>query len=187
MGLALRLLCPEPVRRGQHRRAWIAGLFAACVTILGAGEAEASGIEGCFRESQSFAMCNGFIAGLAGLGSMSGPILALVDSEAYGGGGLIAASVALGIYSGASGAALVASSQGQDPMDSSTRDSGMALGTVGLVAGGSGLILSAVAGIALALRGDDGEELGALGGLTVGAGVTGAAGVAPGLTVRASF
>lgn len=176
--------------RGRNGRAWVAGLVAACVVMLAGGEAEASGIEGCFRESQSFAMCNGFIAGLAGLGSVSGPILALVDDEAYGGGGLIALSVGLGIYAGASGAALIASSQAQDPAQSSTRDSGTALGTVGLVAGGSGLVLSAVAGISLAMRGTDGDddsETGTLRGLTIGAGVAGAAGLAPGLTLGASF
>ena len=150
------------MRGARIGRTWIVGLLAGgAVLLLGGEDAEASGIEGCFREAQAFAMCNGFLASLAGLGSVSGPILTLVDSEEYGGGWLIGVSVGLGIYAGASGAALIASSQAQDPRRSSTRDSGTALGTVGLVAGGTGLILSAVSGLTLGLRtGEDDESAG---------------------------
>jgi len=172
-------------------RAWVAATMVGSALLLASAEAEASGIEACFRDSQSFAMCNGFIASLAGLGGMASPIVALASPEEPSATG-VGLGVGLGIYAGASGAALIASSQAQDPT-SATRTSGTILGTVALASGGGALVLSGLAGIVMGIGSDDDDdedddEVARVWRIeSLGVGVPGAAGPALGLTIGGSF
>jgi hypothetical protein len=161
-------------------------LAIVATLTLASTSAHASGIEGCFREAQSFAMCNGFVAAVVGAGGTALPIVVLAEPDEHGAAS-IAFGVVAGIYAGVSGGALVAASQRQDPVVS-TKRSGVVLGAVDLAVGGSALALSAIGGIAIALRSgpeedpDDGPlEMG------VRLGVPGALGSTAGLSFDARF
>lgn len=116
--------------------------------------AEASGLAGCFREGKSFAVCNGFVAGIVGLGSIglaTGSILAPPEDEDVG---YIGGGIAAGMYSAISGSVLVATAENleaDDPLEVTSR----VLGWVDIAAGGIGLAMTAVAGVKLALTHPD--------------------------------
>ncbi len=112
--------------------------------------ARANDFAGCFREGKSFAICNGIVAGIAGLGSVglgTTSLLARPEDEEVG---YIAGGVAAGMYSAVSGAALLAMADSLEPDDPLIVTSRV-VGWLDLTAGGLGLAMTAVAGVKLAI------------------------------------
>ena len=122
------------------------------------GRAEAAGIEGCFREAESFALCNGFLAGIGGAVGVALGSATLVSPEPVT-AGAIAGTVATGLYAGASGGALLASGLAMDSA-STLRDTSIAVGLVDLGLSGAALVLSALGGVRAGWEAhrDDGED-----------------------------
>jgi hypothetical protein len=160
-------------------------LASALFAVVSLAPRPASAFEACFERAQNFAMCNGFVAGLAGLGAVAAPALALYEPEDSSAAS-VALGVGLGLYAGVSGGALIASSQAEPP-GATLRDSGTVLGAVDLGLGGTALLLSALAGVAIAINdpGDDVEDDGVE--LDVAFGVAGPVAAAPGVTLVGRF
>lgn len=170
----------------RTKRAWsklmCAATVAAGVSVV-TTPARASGFDACFKEAQAFAMCNGIFAGLAGAGAVVAPTLAIHEPDDSSSAS-VAAGVGLGLYAAVSGAALLASSQAQEP-GATLRDSGTVVGIVDLTLGGSALVLSAFAGVAIALN-DGGDEANDEVDISLNFGVP-SAGASPGITLTAQF
>lgn len=120
------------------------------VLLAAPSTAEANDFAGCFREGKAFAVCNGFVAGIAGLGSIGlagASLLARSEEEEVG---YIAGGIAAGMYSAISGSVLVATAEDLAP-DDPLRDTSRVLGGVDIAVGGLGLAMTAVAGVKLAI------------------------------------